>query len=364
MKDVIAEITAAGAAASEAYGADIFLFSGSIEDDSLGELAEIVTQHFSGREKCILILATNGGSANGAFRIARFFQRTYDEFWLCCPGSCKSAGTLVALGANGLIMDHFSELGPLDVQIVKEDELGARKSGLLATSTFDALADQTFSLYSTLMTRIKVSSYNQISFKLASQLAADMTAQTIGNLYNQMNPEVIGSERRSLLIAKRYGQLLTENSDNVRNSHTVDHFVSCYPSHDFVIDDEEAKKWFKNVELPSEELYRLLALLGSIAREEAHQTLAIPLSPKMETDDEDDDEGEGPANGTDLHSSEGQIDEGHSEDSVPADGANTNHGGTPPVDESGSADSAGDAEQANGAIPGSQTDPFQTLRPN
>lgn len=54
------------------------------------------------------------------------------------------------------------------------------------------------------MTRIKWSSSNQISFKLASQLAADMTAQTIGNLYGQMNPEVIGSERRSLLIAKRY----------------------------------------------------------------------------------------------------------------------------------------------------------------
>lgn len=334
------ELIEAAKAASEAHEADIYLYSGSIEEDSLGEIAEAVTQGFNGRDRCILILATNGGSANGAFRIARFFQRTYSEFWLCCPGTCKSAGTLIALGAHGLIMDHFSELGPLDVQIVKEDEIGARKSGLLATSTFEALADQTFALYSTLMARIKLSSANQISFKLASQLAADMTAQTIGNLYNQMNPEVIGSERRSLLIAKRYGQLLTE-IDNVR-PHAVDHFVSCYPSHDFVIDDEEAKRWFKHVELPSEELYRVIALLGRVAREEMHDTVVLALSPNEEenNDDEIDD-------GADAKV-EDHEDEGRSENHATEEAGTAHTGGAPTVDDSGQGASEGNAGPSDG----------------
>lgn len=340
MSDDAEELLTAAKAASEAYEADIYLFSGSIEEDSLGEIAEVVTTGFNGRDRCILILATNGGSANGAFRIARFFQRTYSEFWLCCPGVCKSAGTLIALGANRLIMDHFSELGPLDVQIVKEDELGARKSGLLASSTFEALADQTFSLYSTLMTRIKVSSYNQISFKLASQLAADMTAQTIGNLYSQMNPEVIGSERRSLLIAKRYGNMLAESSENARNHHTVDHFVSCYPSHDFVIDDEEARKWLKNVTLPSKELYRLIGALGKGAMEEMHETVVLALSPDQETDDDKD-------NREATHRGEEKDGEQHGKVEDAAGGDAADAGGPAAMDDSGEANSEGATGQAS-----------------
>lgn len=160
-------IRAAAAQASEAHQADIFLYSGGIEDEGFGKLAEVVTLGSTDREKCILILATNGGSANAAYQIARFFQRTYSEFQVYCPGVCKSAGTLIAVGAHGLIMDNFSELGPLDVQLVKEDELGARESGLLASSTFEALAEQTFSLYEHLMTSIKWKSFGHISIQVS-----------------------------------------------------------------------------------------------------------------------------------------------------------------------------------------------------
>jgi ClpP class serine protease len=38
-------------------------------------------------------------------------------------GYCKSAGTLIALGANELAFGEHGELGPLDVQIAKRDEV-------------------------------------------------------------------------------------------------------------------------------------------------------------------------------------------------------------------------------------------------
>lgn len=312
--------------AVESYNADIFLYSGPIEDDSLGEIAEAVTSSFSGRERCILILATNGGSANGAFQIARFFQRTYEEFILYCPGACKSAGTLVALGANILIMDQFSELGPLDVQIAKDDEIGARKSGLLATSTFEALAEQTFKMYEHLMMSIKYKSAGQVSFKLASQLAATMTAETVGQLYAQMNPDVIGSERRSLLIAKRYGDMLVSESENAKSGHTVDHLVSCYPSHDFVIDDTEARKLFRHVYMPTEELYTLTAALGKVAQSGSHQTVVLPLIFDEDEDDADVD----PSDGADAAGAEA-LDESGSPDSGGNEGPSPgNDGGAQP----------------------------------
>lgn len=327
------ELKAAAAAAVKAYEADIILYSGPIEDDSLGVLAEAVTAAFSGRTRCILILATNGGSANGAFQIARFLQRTYDEFVLYCPGACKSAGTLVALGANVLIMDQFSELGPLDVQIAKEDEIGARKSGLLATATFEALAEQTFKMYEHLMTSIKYKSSGQVSFKLASQLAATMTAETVGQLYAQMNPDVIGSERRSLLIAKRYGDLLSEDTGNIKSSHTIDHLVSCYPSHDFVIDDTEARKLFKHVYLPKEELYELTAVLGRVAQSGSHETIVIPLHYEKDEDDVDFD---------------------------PSDGADA--GGAASLDESGEENGGGDQEPSPGGDDRTQSDRVTPLQ--
>jgi membrane-bound ClpP family serine protease len=37
----------------------------------------------------------------------------YKEFYVCAPSACKSAGTLIALGAHKLIVDPFSDLGPL-----------------------------------------------------------------------------------------------------------------------------------------------------------------------------------------------------------------------------------------------------------
>ena len=135
-------ISAIQAAESE-YDADIFLYSGEIEERGLGVLIECVANNAS-RENAILILATNGGSANAGYQIARFMQEQYDNWHLCCPGKCKSAGTLVAIGAQSLIMDIHSELGPLDVQLIKQNEIALRKSGLLAKSSFDAMADAAF----------------------------------------------------------------------------------------------------------------------------------------------------------------------------------------------------------------------------
>ena len=50
------------------------------------------------------------------------------------PRYCKSAGTLIALGASALYMDDRSELGPLDMQVTRGDEIGAMRSGLEQTT--------------------------------------------------------------------------------------------------------------------------------------------------------------------------------------------------------------------------------------
>jgi len=300
----MAELKAAAQAAADKHEADIYLYSGPIEDAGFGRLAGAVTAEGSGsgRSRAILILVTNGGSANAGYQIARLMQKMYSEFWLYCPSRCKSAGTLVALGAHRLIMDNFSELGPLDVQLLKEDEIGARKSGLLARSTFSALSEEAFDLYERLMISIKVKSKSLVSFKLASKLAADMSSKLLSEVYAQISPDIVGNEKRDLDIAVHYGLRLGKVSQNI-NSHTVEHLVKCYPAHDFIIDDDEARDWFNNVDVPSEELYSLIGALGRLAFEEADDPVVLPLTADGFLSDEDHDDEEGEDKGDASHDS-------------------------------------------------------------
>ncbi len=325
-------------AASEAHDADIFVYSGPIDDRGFAQLAAAVTMCAgNGHERAILILVTNGGSANAGYKIARMMQRMYGEFWLYCPRYCKSAGTLVAIGAHRLIMDNFSELGPLDVQLLKEDEIGARKSGLLAKSTFAALSEEAFKLYERLMISIKVKSDSLVSFKLASQLSADMASKLLSQVYAQISPDIVGNEKRDLDIAVHYGHRLNDISDNAKDAHTVEHLVQCYPSHDFIIDDDEARTLFDNVDVPSSELYELVVEVGPVAFNEAEKPFVLALTAPNAFED-DDDEDQDSAAGTDAS-------------------------GAVEVDDSGEGDQRGDSASFASSIPREpQNDPGQDVQ--
>lgn len=286
MQDRIDTFRAAVTQASAEYDADIYFYSGAIDDHGFGKIVEEVGEHKS-KDNAVLILTTNGGLANSAYQIARFFQQHYERFIVFCPGPCKSAGTLIVLGAHALVMDVFSELGPLDVQLVKQDEIAARKSGLLSNATFDALADSAFQLYERLMFKITLKSGGNVGFKLASELSANMASTMLAPVYAQINPEVVGSENRDLDIATEYGNRLAKISGNA-GGHTVDHLVKCYPSHDFIIDVEEASELFHRVSEPSENLYTIIGMLGEGCYQEAPNTVVAGLTepPAEETADD------------------------------------------------------------------------------
>ena len=253
----------------------IYFYSAEIDDEGYGKLAELVTDN-KNRDNALLILVTSGGSANAAYQIARLFQKTYSEgnFVLCVPSYCKSAGTLIALGAHTLVMDTFSELGPLDVQLFKQDEIGTRKSGLLSRSAFQSLEDASFDLFESLMLKIKRRSGDLISFRLASDVSARMTAELMAQVYGQISPDIIGSDFRDLQVALLYRIRLVKYSQNT-SPMVVKHLVEHYPSHDFIIDNEEAASLFNEVEYPSPALYKVIGLLGDAAYNEDRSGIVL-----------------------------------------------------------------------------------------
>src|SRR5687767_8964123 len=115
-----------------AYDADVIIYSGTIEDITADILIGIARQK-NRRKNVVLMLASRGGSPDAAFRMARALKRYYKKFILFIYGRCKSAGTVVAIGADEIVISDFGEFGPLDVQIEKQDELFENVSGLNIT---------------------------------------------------------------------------------------------------------------------------------------------------------------------------------------------------------------------------------------
>src|ERR1035437_7036486 len=64
-----------------------------------------------------LILETPGGSGEIAEEIVRRIRGKFQSFSVIIPGWAKSAGTIIAMGADEILMGPDSALGPIDAQI-------------------------------------------------------------------------------------------------------------------------------------------------------------------------------------------------------------------------------------------------------
>jgi len=91
---------------------DVYIYAGAISVDGYEQICELLREGKKA-DSALLVLATPGGDPHAGFRIARAIQHVYEQFDLLVPRYCKSAGTLVALGAQNLFLDDMSELGPL-----------------------------------------------------------------------------------------------------------------------------------------------------------------------------------------------------------------------------------------------------------
>ena len=259
------EIKEAANAVAKSLNAMVFVYSGAIDQKGWGGLVKALepSDEQPIRSHAILFLTKYGGLADQAYRIARLFQSITSKFYLCVPSSCKSAGTLIALGASEIFMPAVSELGPLDVQLRRRDEIGQRRSGMVVRTALDGLADETFKVFEQVMLKITVGSRGAIGFDVASRVASTIATGVMAPVYAQVDPELLGNDLRDLSVATAYGKRLVEFGGNATDE-TVRKLVEDYPTHEFIIDSAEAKKLFKVANEPTNEMDALTSVLGEI----------------------------------------------------------------------------------------------------
>lgn len=65
-----------------------------------------------------LVLHTPGGITNAAETIVSYLRSKFDDIEVIIPAYAMSAGTMISLGANRIIMGRQSQMGPIDPQMV------------------------------------------------------------------------------------------------------------------------------------------------------------------------------------------------------------------------------------------------------
>ncbi|MFN4367274.1 MULTISPECIES: S49 family peptidase domain-containing protein [Acinetobacter] len=222
-------------------------------------------------KKAVLFLLTFGGNPHMGFRIARALQHYYsDGFSVVIPSSCKSAGTLISIGAKELIIADEGELGPLDIQLSKSTELFEQTSGLDLPQAMSALRSGVTETIRDALIEVRMG--GRLSTKIASEIATNVTTGIYSPIYAQIDPLRLGELHRATMIAYEYGKKLSDKSENLLPA-ALKQLIMDYPSHGFVIDRKEAKSIFKNVRIPNEEELKIIDGLSSITSAFEDQSL-------------------------------------------------------------------------------------------
>jgi hypothetical protein len=106
----------------ECFHADVVVCIHPIQppfDDQIRDQVEDIKDK---KKSLLVVLETNGGSIETTERIADVFRHHYKdgEVSFLVPNFAMSAGTILVMSGDRIMMDYYSVLGPIDPQIMNE----------------------------------------------------------------------------------------------------------------------------------------------------------------------------------------------------------------------------------------------------
>ena len=199
-------------------------------------------------EKISLILYTSGGNVSAAWNLVNLLLMFCDDFEVIVPGKCMSAGTLVSLGANRIVMTKQATLGPIDPSI--QHPLGP------SFPEADPMARAEVSVEA-------VEGY--LDAIRQCEAGEQFEGHALVDLSKQVHPLVLGEIFRSRQqirdLAERLLQIHKPNK--AERKEIIDFLCSESGSHDYTINRREAKKLGLEIEKCSEKLYAMLQKLSN-----------------------------------------------------------------------------------------------------
>lgn len=202
-----------------------------------------------------LILHTNGGQTLAAWRLVNLIRIFCDELEVLIPSQALSAGTLIAIGADRVVMTKQAALGPIDPSI---------NNPLNPQTTIRGQAVQVpVSVES-------VRGYLNAAREELQIKGEQALTSVLLNLTTHIHPLVLGeifrSQAQIRYLANKLLPRQVSNPDQIKS--VIDFLCADSGSHDYTINRREASELGLRVEKPNDALYKLLRKINLSYTEE------------------------------------------------------------------------------------------------
>jgi len=221
------------------------------------------------QQKISLFLYTRGGSTLAAWSLVNLIRQFCKELEVIIPSKAQSAGTLISLGANTIIMTKQATLGPID------------------PSLNGPLNPQNPMVPQNPQARVPVSvesikgyfQFIQSDLKINDE---ENLKDILINLSNQVHPLVLGDIYRSRsqiqMLAKKL--LFKQMQEEEKIEKIIAFLCSDSGSHDYTIYRKEAKDELGlNIETPDDNFYSIIKLTFDDIKSELE--LNVPYNPNV-----------------------------------------------------------------------------------
>ena len=196
-------------------------------------------------DKISLIIYTCGGDTLAAWNIINLFREFCNELEVIVPNKCRSSGTLMALGANSIVMTKQATLGPIDPSITRS------MSPIIPNSTppqrLPISVESVKGYFSLLKEEFGASSDAALSAAY-TKLAEYIHPLVLGDVYR--------TQKQIQMLAEKL--LRMHNVEDQTIKHIVSFLCSDSGSHDYTINRTEARNLGLSVETPTQETYNEL----------------------------------------------------------------------------------------------------------
>jgi hypothetical protein len=198
-------------------------------------------------DRLSLFVKSDGGSGQASLRMVNLLRQFVGHLTVLAPLECQSAATMLALGADCILMGPLAQLSAVDTSLTHDLSPIDRDNDRVSVSNDELL-------------RV---------IRLWTEQAKDSTANPYQALFPFIHPLVIGAVDRSSALSTRIcEEILSYHLKDAKRAREISNILnSGYPSHTYPITLREAKRIGLKVESLSDNVNALLFELNEMYSE-------------------------------------------------------------------------------------------------
>lgn len=192
-------------------------------------------------------IKSDGGSGQASLRMVNLLRQYVEKLTVLVPLECASAATMLALGADKILMGPLAHLSAVDTSLTHDLSPIDRDNDRVSVSQ-----DELHRL-----------------IRLWQKESGKDTSNPYASLFAYVHPLVVGAvDRASALSTKLCAEILSYHLRDLKKAKRIsDALNSGYPSHSYPITLREAKRLGLHAEPLNEDINRLLFELNEIYAE-------------------------------------------------------------------------------------------------